>query len=355
MKGVVLLKIMYVEIGISGHRIPYLNALTSNTENEVVAILPEKTEKVKCKQYICGFNNDNRTFSTHKRWIAEIYEVAKKENPDIIHFLTGDVFYRFFGFGLSKFKKIKTILTFHSVKTSFLQKISLKLISKLSNIMVFHSEFMKNQAESFGIKTAYHIEYPVFGGEKCNETEAREYFNLKSDVPVISCIGGTRYDKGLDILLEALKNVEKPFQLLVAGKEEYFKEEYIKEQTAFYSDNVHLALKFLTDEELMYAMNATDIIVLPYRKVFNGASGPLGEGVALGKCIVGPDHGNLKDTIEKNHLGCTFEGENSTSLADVLTTILKKEFVLDETYSEYQKSLNLDAFKDSYKNLYSFC
>ena len=82
MKGVVLLKIMYVEIGISGHRIPYLNALTSNTENEVVAILPEKTKKVKCKQYICGFNNDNRTFSTHKRWIAEIYEVAKKIRSD---------------------------------------------------------------------------------------------------------------------------------------------------------------------------------------------------------------------------------------------------------------------------------
>ncbi len=346
------MKIMYVEIATTGHRIPYIKALTENISNEALVLLPERVETLTCKQIVCRSDVKNRSFSTHKEWISEILKVAKEESPDVIHFLTGDVFYRFFGFGLNKLKKYKTILTFHSVKTSTLQKISLRVISKLASKVIFHSEFMKNQAESFGIKNAVHIEYPVFGGKSCDENEAKRYFNLKTDVPVIGCVGGTRYDKGLDILLESLKAVKEPFQLLVAGKEEHFKEDFIKEQTKSYSENVHLALKFLSDEELMYAMNATDIVVLPYRKEFNGASGPLGEGVALGKCIVGPGHGNLKDTIEKNHVGYIFESENPVALSDVLGNALKKEFVTDEFYVKYKESLSVASFVKSYFDLY---
>ena len=343
---------MYVEIATTGHRVPYIKALTQNTANEVVVLLPEKVESLTCKQIVCKFDVKDRSFSNHKKWISEISKAAKEEAPDVIHFLTGDVFYRFFGFGLTKFKKYKTILTFHSVKTGSLQKFSLSIISKLVRKVVFHSEFMKKQVESFGMKNAVHIEYPVFGGKSCDVNKAKEYFNLKNNVPVIGCIGGTRYDKGLDILLDALKNVKEPFQLLVAGKEEYFKEDFIKVHTASYRENVQLVLNFLTDEELMYAMNATDIVILPYRKEFNGASGPLGEGVALGKCIVGPEHGNLKDTIEKNHLGYTFESENPVDLTKVLTVVLNKDFFADEYYVNYKESLSVGSFVNSYNNLY---
>lgn len=346
------MKIMYVDVAVTGHRIPYLTALAKDNKNEVIAVLPEKVENLDCKQIVCESDNKNRTFQKYKKWIEEIKQIVKEEQPDIIHFLAGDVFYRFFGFGLNKFKKQRKIITLHFVKNSFLHKFSLKIIASFADKIVLHSEFMKNQAESFGIKNAVHIEYPVFGGESCDETEAKGYFNLKTGIPVIGCVGGTRYDKGLDILLESLKTVKEPFQLLVAGKEEHFVEAFIKEETATYSENVHLALKFLSDEELMYAMNATDIVVLPYRKMFNGASGPLGEGVALCKCIVGPDHGNLRDTIEKNHLGFTFESENTTSLSAVLSDALKNKFIPDEDYVNYKNLLSVAAFKEGYNKLY---
>ncbi len=44
-----------------------------------------------------------------------------------------------------------------------------------------------------------------------------------------------------------------------------------------YRNRVKLYLDFLTDEEFEMAIQAVDAIVLPYRKTFNGASGPLGE------------------------------------------------------------------------------
>lgn len=60
---------------------------------------------------------------------------------------------------------------------------------------------------------------------------------------------------------------------------------------------------FLSEEEFAYASEAADIIVLPYRKIFSGASGPLGEGVWKRKCIVGPMEGNLGYTDKKVSFG----------------------------------------------------
>lgn len=350
------MKIVYIDTNTLGHHLFYIGALSTLEGNEAVAVLPEKVDSLKCKQYKYETEdrkNGKRSFSQYRKWIKEISRFVEAENPDVVHILNGDFLYRYFGFGLSKFKKYKTVITFHCLRDGFLNKLSAKAIASSVNAVVLHSEYLKNKLLSYGKTNGVHIEYPNFTTKSCNKTIAREYFNLKSDVPVLACIGETRSDKGLDILLEALNTVTEPFQLLIAGRPVHFDENFIAEKTEKYQNNVHTALRFLTDEELTYAMNATDIIVLPYRKVFDAASGPLGEGVVLEKCIVGPSHGNLNDTITKNHLGYTFESENSTALSNVLNDVLKKEFCVDKSYEKYKNSLNAEAFLESYKNLYN--
>lgn len=347
------MKVLYVDIAITGHHIPYFSALVSNENYESVLVLPQKVESVKSKQYECNVQlNGKLSFSTYLNWLKEIHNIVEKEKPDVIHFLTGDIMYRFFGFGLFLFRKQKTVLTLHRIKEGFLGRISTKIISKNASCIVLHSEYMKRYVEGLSANNITHIEYPVFNIDFCDKRMAQDYFSLKKDVPVIGCIGGTRYDKGLDILLEALNSVEKPFQLLVAGKAEYFDEVYIKEHIKGYKENVCLYLKFLSDEELKFAINAIDIVVLPYRKMFNGASGPLGEGVILGKCIIGPNHGNLRDTIEKNHLGYTFESENIVKLAETINRSLTSNFSLDDNYQQYKEQLNVSSFLQKYEDVY---
>ncbi len=344
------MKIVYIDKAITGHRVPYLQTLINNKEDEFIAIIPQKTELIDCKQYECKL--ESLTYNSYKKWIDDVYKIVKEENPDIVHFLFDDVFYRFLGYGLYRFKKFNSIITVHSVRTGALAKIVLNTISCMCKKIVVHSQYMKNELVKMGIKNVCHIEYPVFNSQRCEKSVACDYFELKKETKTLGCIGGTRYDKGLDILLAALESVDEPFQLLVAGCEEDFKEEFIKQKTSLYKEKVYLKLKFLSDEELMYAMNAIDVVVLPYRKWFNGASGPLGEGVALDKCIVGPAHGNLGETIIKNHLGYTFETENVTSLTDVIKKVLKEDFVFDEKYSEYKNSLDVENFVNSYNKLY---
>jgi glycosyltransferase involved in cell wall biosynthesis len=349
------MKIVYIDTNTLGHHLFYIGALSQIEGNEVVAVLPEKTDDLKCKQYKYETEdrkNGKRSFSQYRKWTKEIYGFVKAENPDVVHILNGDFFYRYFGFGLGKFKKYKTVITFHCLRDGILNKLSIKAIASQVNAVVLHSEYLKNKLLSYGRTNGVHIEYPNLTTKACDSKQAREYFNLKEDIPVLACVGETRFDKGSDILLEALNNVTEPFQLLIAGRPVYFDEKYIFEKSQKYSENVHTALKFLSDDELMYAMNAADIIVLPYRRVFDAASGPLGEGVVLEKCILGPDHGNLNDTITKNHLGFTFESENPGSLSKVINKILKTDFVIDDNYKSYKASLKVEAFLSSYKNLY---
>ena len=351
-----LVKIVYIDTNTLGHHLFYIGALSQIEGNEVVAILPEKADSLKCRQYKYETEdrkNGKRSFSQYRKWIKEIHGFVKKENPDVVHILNGDFFYRYFGFGLGRFKKYKTVITFHCLRDGFLNKLSVKSIASCVNAVVLHSEYLKNKLSSYGKTNGVHIEYPNLTAKACDRREARNYFGLKEDFPVLACIGETRFDKGLDILLAALNNVTEPFQLLIAGRPVHFDEKYIFEKAQKYSEKVHTALKFLSDDELMYAMNASDIIVLPYRRAFDAASGPLGEGAVLEKCILGPNHGNLNDTIVKNHLGYTFESESSDSLGRVLNEILKKDFVVDEIYQSYKNSLKAEAFINSYKNLYT--
>lgn len=343
------MKVLFVDISTSGHHLTYLSALALQKDIEPVLVLPEKVD-MDCKQYVVA--RDKHTLSAMNAWLKNVLLVAQKEKPDIIHFLYGDIFYRFFGFGLGQFKKFKTVVTLHWVKTGFVERISTKMLCTKMDRVVVHSEYIRQVLQSYGVKNAVHIEYPQFNELKIPKEDACQYFGLEKDVPVIACIGNTRYDKGLDILLEALKRVNAPFRLLIAGKAEAFDEDYIAQHIAGYEERVTRCLYFLSDEELSNALCASDLIVLPYRKKFDGASGPLGEGVALGKCIVGPNHGTLGYTIEQNHLGYTFESENADDLAHTLDIALQEKFYRDEVYSSYKNSLRVDYFKDKYQRVY---
>lgn len=345
------MKIVYVDTALDGHHLSYLRKLVENNNYESVVIAPDYVESLLCKQ-ITSQPRGKRTLSTHMKWIKEVYQIIVKENPDIVHFLYGDVFYRFFGCGLQYFRKYRVILTLHWTRSGILGWISTWLISKKTNYIVVHTEYIKNYFFQKGIKNVEHIEYPQFNCCKIDSEEAKRYWELRSDVPVIACIGGTRYDKGLDILLDSLQKVCNPFQLLIAGKEEAFDEQYIQGKVKTFADRVITCLKYLDEQELNMALNASDIIVLPYRKVFDGASGPLGEGVWLRKRIVGPRHKSLGNIIETNELGATFECENIDDLSSVLERVLSEEVITGEKYEKYRETLNPSYFVKKYNELY---
>ena len=340
------MKIMYVDHSIEGHHLEYLKHLSENNEYESFALLPEKVTNLEIRQIIYPhLNLKEKKLGAYLKYMKAIKKIAMQEKVDVIHFLDGDSTMRYFDAGYRYLKKFRTVVTFHHLFPGKLRELSMKSILRQVSMAVVHTDEIEAKIRGYGCKNVKTIHYPCFLSVEPVEKE-------ETLVKTLLSLGGTRYDKGLDILLDALKDVQENFRLVIAGKEEFFTKAYIEEVTKNCRDKVELHLKFLSNEEMTDCLQKSDMIVLPYRKEFDGASGPLCEGVYLGKMIIGPNHGSLGALIERNHLGYCFESENSQDLAECISRALKTDFVYDQCAKDYQKTLNPKSFLQKYAALY---
>lgn len=345
-----IMTILYVDDVIDGHHMPYLNGIINKKSHKCILLNSQRVDGVLIKQYSTS-NWPTKSFLRYLKFIYEIKKIAEKEKVDIIHFLTMDSFARFFGIGLSFLSDYILLGTYHKFPSSKMKRLSMKIISNHLRCVIVHSEYLSNRIKKIGIVNCKSIEYPCFEKIDVGVNEAREFFNITNSFPVIGCIGETRYDKGLDILLDALDKIGGHYNLLISGKASYYTVDYILEKTKMHK-NVYLNLHYLSDDEYGKSIIASDIIVLPYRKVFNGASGPLSDGVFYNKTIIGPNHGNIGFLIKKYELGFTFKTEDHDSLASIIDFALSDGLDHNLVYRKYQRMLDPKYFHNSYQRLY---
>lgn len=355
------MKILLIDAVMYGHHKTYFEALMEELgkKYQVVGVVPCEYENSNyVLDYATFYKKDMSAKDMHGiaylKWLCRINQIVKKEKPDIVHFLYGDILYRYFGVGLGLFRNVKVIVTFHQVRRSRIRDFSVRRICRKIAVGILHTDKLVDDFKKLEIANVEKIEYPYFGEE---EEFSQEYacraLGINADKkPILLAFGGTRYDKGLDILLEALNWVRVPFYLLIAGYPEMYDETYIREHAAGYICQVKYILKYLSKEELSLCFAASDFIVLPYRKTFDGASGPLGEGVAKNKVIIGPNHGSLGTIISQNHLGYLFESENSRDLANTIEKAMQSAFPYDKKYMEYKEAISLNQFIKSYMRIY---
>ena len=348
-------KLLFIDTSLGGHHQTYLRGLIRAFDGVKLICGPSGGETLfeGIERYY-PIPAPGKSWYLYLRMMVSLIRICVREKPDIVHFVYGDALYRFagLGFGLLRGKKIITCHQFlHRSKPALA---IYRRFARASARIVVHTALIADEAKGFGISNVTHVEYPQFNlcSAMRREDARRKIGFPQDDVRVILALGGTRYHKGLDLLLEALKQVKAPFYLLIAGKPEYFQEDYIQEACKAYKECVFLKLAFLSEEEVDECIQACDIVCLPYRKDLNRASGPLGEGVYRGKMIVGPAHGSIGQTIREYHLGLTFEAENIANLAETLEQALTSAWKPDEKYREYQELLNPKRFEAEYAALY---
>ena len=345
------MKVLLVDSKLTGHHLSYLEVLSESEIITPIIVLPEKVDSIVQKQIIT--KNKPDTFLTYVKWIKEIKQIAQKNKVDVIHFLYGDDLYKGGGLYLRKLKKYRPIVTMHQIRRSFLRDLSRRLILNKVNCGVVHTNKLNKEFEEMSIYNVHHIEYPKFSKlSDVEQTYSKKYFSIPANITTFLALGGTRKDKGLDILLSALDGISQPFHLLIAGKEEFFSEEFIKDKISKFNNKVTIVLRYLTEEEMNMAISAADVIVLPYRKSFNGASGPLTDGVWHRKLILGSNHGSLGDIINTNSIGITFESENINSLRIQILQLLDNGVLWSEDAESYRKKLDTGYFLKEYEELY---
>jgi glycosyltransferase involved in cell wall biosynthesis len=99
----------------------------------------------------------------------------------------------------------------------------------------------------------------------------RRELGLRTDVPVVSCIGGLRDYKGLGVACEAVARLGGAVQLLLVGSPHpRFDLAALRRQAGSVPGTVLVARR-ITDAEFADFVTASDCLLLPYRKITTSA------------------------------------------------------------------------------------
>ena len=172
------------------------------------------------------------------------------------------------------------------------------------------------------------VEIPNFS---CSQEEARRKIDLPIGIPIILCFGGLRKDKGVDILFEAVRNVNHRFALVVAGPAGYFTQSDVDRWKENLNETVQVIdrIRFIQDEISYYFMSA-DVVVLPHRKSFKGTSNVLQRAVGARKPVIVHDVGELGRIVREFSLGVVVNPDSLTDLSQTIEYLLSNREQITE-------------------------
>ena len=100
-----MITVLYIDFALSGHHVPYLKTVLANSGNDQksILVLPKRPSGFETYVVFELGPFKHRDFLDYIRWIKEIKRIIRRVNPDIIHFLSGDELYPFFGYARSHF------------------------------------------------------------------------------------------------------------------------------------------------------------------------------------------------------------------------------------------------------------
>lgn len=142
------------------------------------------------------------------------------------------------------------------------------------------------------------------------------------DIAILA-FGGTRHDKGSDIAIRALARLPEHYHLLVVGPARAFDADALVRlaQECGVAHRAHFRVEYVPDDEVEDYFLASDAVVLPYRRVFAGQSGPLLIAASLGVPVVASDVGVLTETVRAYDLGVLCPPEDDAALAHALSQV----------------------------------
>jgi len=350
-----LLKILFIDSSNDGHHIPYLKGIVDSQKKFTsFFILPKG--KYNLPGHVFEYKESGSEFNliSYLTWLKFIKKIYKKINPDIICFLYGDVFYKRFGIGLKCFSKnCRVIIIFHQFRERPFIRNSLKRIFRHIEVGIVHTRYNLKELINIGIKNVQQIEYPqLYPYKSLDINEAREKLGLPKERIILAAMGATSYYKGLDILLEALTLSKGKFDLLIAGKLTDFNKDFINKYNSKIKGNIYILNGPLSDEDFHLAISASNLIVLPYRKVFDGASGPLIEAVWADKPVIGSDSKSLGELIKREKIGLTFKSDDSIDLSNVIDESIHCYSKFSNGINQYKTKISKINFQQEFFNLF---
>lgn len=352
------MKVLLSERNFKGHRRTYMECISEIPGIEFYILAPEKMGAENDHYIRCSPMEDVKSFREYRSWVNQMKDIVAQKGIDIVHILDGDSIMRWFGWGLTFPKAKQTVITYHHFFSGYMRLISYRRMCKDENkICVAHTVSVEQSLKNYGIKNVVRCEYPAFSFNSISSKESvvcKMKYGLPINTPTIGIVGGMSTYKNIIPFLETMRDCKRDFHILICGKESGITENQIKNAIKPYADKVTLILRQLSDEEYMDAIVASDIIFCIYGHEFDGASGPLTDGVCAKKMILSCKHGSLGEIVSQNLLGITAECSDRLEMLEQTELALARvrDFRYGEMAKKYRKGLNPHVFQNIYRNIY---
>lgn len=190
--------------------------------------------------------------------------------------------------------------------------------------LTVHSIAAQKWLRRVGIRRVHALDYPSDVTRNAADDQARQRYRaglgVLNDSSLLLCFGGTRYDKGVDLAIEALAAASPKTQLLVAGAEQDFDRRALLALASKHRVESKLLLRLgrVPDNEVAELFGAADAVLLPYRPIFKGQSGPLTIAGSLGVPVIAADVPVLAETVTRFGLGRLFRAGDVNALSAAL-------------------------------------
>lgn len=188
-------------------------------------------------------------------------------------------------FKISKIKGAKIIWTVHNeaphdIRHPILTKWFYSSIFKMLDGLIFlnHSSWKKlyhklDPSSSKFFSIIPHGHYRNYYNNTLTQHQAREILKIDKVKKVILYFGQIRPYKGIDSLIKVFKQIKNDDTLLlICGSPSKEHRSFIDDLMKANSTNIIFDLKFIPNDQIEVYLNASDLVVLPYKQILNSGT-----------------------------------------------------------------------------------
>lgn len=293
-------------------------------------------------------------------WIRKVFRVLKyytrlvryaaTAKPKIFHILWNNKFESLDRTLLMLYYKVlgkKIALTVHNVNAGVRDssdtpwnRLTLRIQYWLADQIFVHTEKMKSElSEDFGVRPARTTIIP-FGinnsvpNTRLTRNDARHRLGIPDDAKTILFFGNITPYKGLEYLVTAFRHTfgrRGDYRLIIAGRPDNCDKYWTAIRKSIREDvkagRVVIRAEFIPDPEAEIYFKAADVLVLPYRYVYQ--SGVLFTAYNFGLPVLAADVGSLKDDIVEGKTGFVVKPEDPAELAKAIERYFASDLYRD--------------------------
>ncbi len=273
-------------------------------------------------------------------YYARLLRYGATGKPRILHILWNNKFEFLDRTLLLLYYKVcgkKIVLTAHNVNQgrrdsndSFLNRLTLRVQYRLVDHIFVHTQKMKRELlKDFGVaeRAITVVRHPInnaFPDTDLTSAEAKRRLGIRESERTILFFGRIRPYKGLEYLLGAFERIVMEnvhYRLIIAGEPKKGSENYLEEIRQKIGRDANRGriiqrIQFIPDEETELYFKASDVLVLPYKDIFQ--SGVLFLGYSFGLPVVATDVGSFREEIIEGKTGFLCRPGDSVDLAKAL-------------------------------------